>query len=82
MLTLIAPGDPVFVSGMSGGAATVVKQNGSSVRVRMTSTEAVAWSRTARGGHQVELFDLDPDKGCLRWGLCDTGDRAIGGADA
>jgi len=44
--------------------------------------EAVAWSRTARGGHQVELFDLDPDKGCLRWGLCDTGDRAIGGADA
>lgn len=38
MLTLIAPGDPVFVSGMAGGPATVVKQNGSSVRVRMTST--------------------------------------------
>jgi len=38
VLTLIAPGDPVFVSGMSGGPATVVKQNGSSVRVRMTST--------------------------------------------
>lgn len=38
MITLIAPGDPVFVSGMSGGPATVVKQNGSSVRVRMTST--------------------------------------------
>lgn len=38
MLILIGPGDPVFVSGMSGGPATVVKQNGSSVRVRMTST--------------------------------------------
>ncbi len=38
MITLIAPGDPVFVSGMSGGPATVVKQNGPSVRVRMTST--------------------------------------------
>lgn len=38
MLTLIAPGDPVFVSGMSGGPATVVKQRGSSVRVQMNST--------------------------------------------
>lgn len=38
MLILIAPGDPVFVSGMSGGAATVVKQRGSSVRVSMVST--------------------------------------------
>lgn len=36
--------------------------------------EAVAWSRTAYGGRQVELFHVMPeDSGCLRWGLCDTG---------
>lgn len=36
--------------------------------------EAVAWSRTAHGGRQVELFHTMPeDSGCLRWGLCDSG---------
>lgn len=36
--------------------------------------EAVAWSRTAHGGRQVELFHTMPeDAGCMRWGLCDTG---------
>lgn len=35
---------------------------------------AVEWSRTARGGRQVELFAAAPrDAGCMRWGLCDTG---------
>lgn len=34
--------------------------------------EAVTWSRTTRGGRQFELFDTEPDKGCLRWGLCET----------
>lgn len=38
--------------------------------------EAVAWSRTTRGGKKEELFDTDPDKGCLRWGLCDTGNTS------
>lgn len=34
----------------------------------------VEWSRTARGGRQVELFAAAPrDAGCMRWGLCDTG---------
>jgi 3'-phosphoadenosine 5'-phosphosulfate sulfotransferase (PAPS reductase)/FAD synthetase len=33
--------------------------------------EAVAWSRTSRGGKQVELF-APPREGCMRWGLCDT----------
>ena len=34
----------------------------------------VEWSRTARGGRQVELFTAPPrDTGCMRWGLCDTG---------
>ena len=35
--------------------------------------EVVAWSRTARGGRQYELFAAGPsEEGCMRWGLCDT----------
>ncbi|MFM2153889.1 MAG: Stenotrophomonas phage, partial [Pseudomonadota bacterium] len=37
----------------------------------------VDWSRTSRGGVQVELFAADPrDAGCMRWGLCDTNGRS------
>jgi 3'-phosphoadenosine 5'-phosphosulfate sulfotransferase (PAPS reductase)/FAD synthetase len=36
--------------------------------------DAVAWSRTARGGRQQELFDIDAEeRGCMRWGMCDAG---------
>lgn len=36
--------------------------------------EAVAWSRTARGGTQFEMFAARGfDSGCMRWGLCETG---------
>lgn len=36
--------------------------------------EAVAWSRTAFGGKQFEMFaPTSADTGCVRWGLCDTG---------
>ena len=35
----------------------------------------VDWSRTSRGGRQVELFaDTDGHQGCVRWGMCDTGE--------
>lgn len=35
--------------------------------------EAVAWSKTSRGGRQFELFAAeDRDAGCMRWGLCET----------
>lgn len=35
----------------------------------------VAWSRTARGGRQTELFaPNDARAGCMRWGMCDVGD--------
>lgn len=35
--------------------------------------DIVAWSRTSRGGKQVELFAAPPDEqGCMRWGLCET----------
>jgi len=37
----------------------------------MPIDEAVAWSRTSRGGKQVELF-APPREGCMRWGLCET----------
>lgn len=37
----------------------------------------VEWSKTTRGGRQFELFaSTDRDAGCMRWGLCDTGDPA------
>jgi len=33
----------------------------------------VGWSRTTRGGKQLELFEAGPSEaGCVRWGLCDT----------
>lgn len=32
------------------------------------------WSRTSRGGRQLTLIDDGPRGGCMRWGLCDTGD--------
>ncbi len=34
----------------------------------------VDWSRTKHGGRQFELFDALPsERGCVRWGMCDTG---------
>lgn len=33
--------------------------------------DAVTWSRTARGGRQLELIEDAPD-GCARWGMCET----------
>lgn len=34
----------------------------------------VDWSRTSRGGSQIELFAAkDHEAGCMRWGMCDTG---------
>jgi 3'-phosphoadenosine 5'-phosphosulfate sulfotransferase (PAPS reductase)/FAD synthetase len=36
--------------------------------------KVVQWSRTSRGGRQFELFDAsERERGCLRWGMCDTG---------
>jgi len=38
--------------------------------------KVVEWSKTSRGGKQVELFAAaGRDAGCVRWGLCDTGDK-------
>jgi len=34
--------------------------------------QVVEWSRTARGGKQMLLFDPVPLGGCMRWGLCET----------
>ena len=33
------------------------------------------WSLTKRGGRQYELFGPPPDAGCMRWGMCDTGQK-------
>jgi 3'-phosphoadenosine 5'-phosphosulfate sulfotransferase (PAPS reductase)/FAD synthetase len=35
--------------------------------------EVVEWSRTAHGGRQVEMFEPpESERGCMRWGLCET----------
>ena len=33
--------------------------------------DAVAWSRTKRGGKEIEL--VRPSTGCMRWGICEKG---------
>lgn len=33
--------------------------------------DVVEWSRTSRGGKQLQLLDPDPNTGCLRWGMCE-----------
>lgn len=33
--------------------------------------DAVAWSRTSRGGVQLRMLDTAPSGGCFRWGLCE-----------
>lgn len=37
--------------------------------------EVVEWSRTSRGGRHFELFESDPDPGCLRWGICERPEK-------
>lgn len=34
--------------------------------------EVVEWSKTARGGRQLKLFDLGARDGCMRWGMCES----------
>lgn len=39
--------------------------------------KVIEWSRTSHGGRQFELFAAEPrDAGCMRWGLCDTGEES------
>lgn len=40
--------------------------------------EAVAWSRTSRGGVQLRLIQESPDSGCFRWGMCEPPTREDG----
>lgn len=38
--------------------------------------DVVEWSRTERGGKQLSLFEPDYGReGCMRWGMCDTGEE-------
>jgi 3'-phosphoadenosine 5'-phosphosulfate sulfotransferase (PAPS reductase)/FAD synthetase len=41
-----------------------------------TIDEVVEWSRTGRGGRQLEMFDDERvEDGCVRWGLCDKEEK-------
>jgi 3'-phosphoadenosine 5'-phosphosulfate sulfotransferase (PAPS reductase)/FAD synthetase len=59
-------GDPTFFN------TTEQSSDGKRTGRSFPIDEAVGWSTTAHGGKQIELFDRDPDKGCMRWGLCET----------
>jgi 3'-phosphoadenosine 5'-phosphosulfate sulfotransferase (PAPS reductase)/FAD synthetase len=47
----------------------------------MPIKSVVDWSRTSRGGYQLNLLQEPPKGGCMSWGLCDTpaGDPVEGG---
>lgn len=50
-------------------------------RPGMPIDQVVAWSKTARGGRQEELFAGGAaEEGCMRWGLCETSPTDKGGA--
>lgn len=54
--------DPTFFQAKTGGTGLC-----------WPIDKVVAWSRTSRGGRQLELFQADQsDAGCMRWGLCET----------
>lgn len=36
--------------------------------------EVVEWSRTSRGGRQMELIPDEGEQGCMAWGLCESHD--------
>jgi 3'-phosphoadenosine 5'-phosphosulfate sulfotransferase (PAPS reductase)/FAD synthetase len=58
--------DPTFFQAKTGGTGLC-----------WPIDRVVGWSRTARGGKQLELFAAkSSDAGCMRWGLCDTGAEA------
>ena len=43
------------------------------IAVGLPIDEAVEWSRTSRGGRQFEMFAASGrERGCMRWGLCET----------
>lgn len=51
-----------------------VKRHGVPFPIR----DAVAWSRTMRGGVQLRLIQEDPHGGCFRWGMCEPPERSPG----
>jgi len=44
-------------------------------RVKNNIDQVVAWSRTSRGGKQVELLAPPPSGGCFRWGMCEPPEK-------
>ena len=34
--------------------------------------DVVEWSKTSRGGRQMQMFDLTAKDGCMRWGMCES----------
>lgn len=52
-------------------------RNADGGRPCMPIDQVVAWSRTSHGGKEMELFAPGVgEEGCMRWGLCDTGEAA------
>ena len=39
---------------------------------KQTIRDVVEWSKTIRGGRQMQMFDLTAQDGCMRWGMCES----------
>ena len=51
-------------------------QTGKKIGEAWPIDRVVQWARTKHGGRQFELFEALPgEQGCVRWGMCDTGQR-------
>ncbi len=64
------------VPALNADGTPIIGENGKPKRtgVPFPIREAVAWSKTARGGREVTQLSLireDPDGGCFRWGMCE-----------
>lgn len=54
-----APGHPTFFQTKVPGTVMPIR-------------DIVAWSRTSRGGRQLDLLADVPQGGCVRWGMCEA----------
>lgn len=62
---------------MSDAAEAKARLRDRRVVLSVSIDDVVRWSRTASGGQNLALFASGPpDEGCMRWGLCDTGQAA------
>jgi 3'-phosphoadenosine 5'-phosphosulfate sulfotransferase (PAPS reductase)/FAD synthetase len=74
---LAAGGDDAAANAAAAAAYPPKMQRREIMRMAPTGIDrVVAWSRTARGGVQLNLLQESPDSGCFRWGMCEPPQKA------